>query len=51
MALSILNSDYNLMGLFSKLRKKKEDSDEVGRKATDINDNQQKNSEKESVSN
>ena len=26
-----MNSDYNLMGLFSKLRKKKEDSDEVGR--------------------
>ncbi|HEX6671802.1 MAG TPA: hypothetical protein VF084_06180 [Nitrososphaeraceae archaeon] len=46
-----MNSDYNLMGLFSKLRKKKEDSDEVGRKATDINDKQQKNSEKESVSN
>lgn len=46
-----MNSDYNLMGLFSKFRKKKEDSEELGGKATDINDKQQKNSEKEPVSN
>jgi len=46
-----MESDYNLMGLFSKFRKKKEDSDEPGGKATDINDKQQKNSEKEPVSN
>ena len=30
-----MNSDYNLMGLFSKFRKKKEDSEELGGKATD----------------
>mgnify|MGYP003416727498 FL=1 len=46
-----MNSDYNLMGLFSKFRKKKEDSEEIGRKATDSYDKQQKNSEKEPVSN
>jgi hypothetical protein len=46
-----MNSDYNLMGLFSKFRKKKEDSEELDGKATDINDKQQKNSEKEPVSN
>lgn len=46
-----MNSDYNLMGLFSKFRKKKEDSDELGGKATDSYDKQQKNSEKEPVSN
>jgi len=46
-----MNSDYNLMGLFSKFRKKKKDSEELGGKATDIYDKQQKNSEKEPVSN
>ena len=46
-----MNSDYNLMGLFSKFRKKKEDSDKPGGKATDSYDKQQKNSEKEPVSN
>lgn len=45
-----MNSEYNLMGLFSKFRKKK-DSEELGEKATDIYDKQQKNSEKEPVSN
>ena len=46
-----MNSDYNLMGLFSKFRKKKEDSEELGGKATDSYDKQQKNSEKEPVNN
>jgi len=45
-----MNSEYNLMSLFSKFRKKK-DSEELGEKATDIYDKQQKNSEKEPVSN
>jgi len=44
-------SDYNLMGLFSKFRKKKEDREELGGKATDSYDKQQKNSEKEPVNN
>ena len=43
-----MNSEYNLMGLFSKFRKKK-DSKELGEKATDIYDKQQKNSEKEQL--
>jgi hypothetical protein len=41
-----MNSDYNLMGLFSKFRKKKEDSEYLGGKATDIYDKQQKTQKK-----
>jgi hypothetical protein len=35
-----MNSDYNLIGLFSKFRKKKDDSKELGGKATDSYDKQ-----------
>ncbi len=46
-----MKKDYIIMGLFSRFRKKKKDSEELGGKTTDIYDEQRKNPEKEPVSN
>ena len=46
-----MKKDYIIMGLFSRFRKKKKDSEDLGGKTTDIYDEQRKNPEKEPVSN
>ena len=46
-----MKKDCIIMGLFSRFRKKKKDSEDLGRKTTDIYEEQRKNPEKEPVSN
>lgn len=45
-----VNNDYNLMGLFSRFKKKKKDSEKVEDNTTKDYDERQKNSEKEPIS-
>ncbi|HSF51193.1 MAG TPA: hypothetical protein VLA74_10575 [Nitrososphaeraceae archaeon] len=46
-----MNNDYNLMGLFSRFKKKKKDSQKREDNTTQGYDEHQKNSEKEPISN
>jgi hypothetical protein len=45
-----VNNDYNLMGLFSRFKKRKKDSEEREDKTTGGYDESRKNSEKEPIS-